>query len=85
MSAIDEARSSLQRDLRAKAKKKREIAKAKPPVEKKAAAEASLNEIRDAISALHALVQKKPTGAVKFTIVERDLSGRIKSFTVDQK
>jgi hypothetical protein len=31
----------------------------RPPVEKKAAAEASLNEIRDAISALHALGAKE--------------------------
>lgn len=82
---IDEARRSLQQDLRAKAKKKRELAKAKRPPAKARASEASLNEIRDAISALHEMVKKGTAGSVSFNVTERDSSGRIKSFTVDQR
>lgn len=82
---IDEARRSLQQDLRAKAKKKRELAKAKRPPAKASASEASLNEIRDAISALHEMVKKGTAGSVSFNVTARDASGRIKSFTVDQK
>ena len=75
-------------DLRAKAEKKRKLAKlalAKKPA-KNAPPDSALVAVRNALQALTDLIVAQghgKTGAVKFEVTERDLNGNIKSFKAE--